>query len=295
MRSEARADVLHAVDDSRRKRKLTEFENPTMKLTDQEREYALKIKRALEEEDEVLARAISDMEIASYAIVDQGDLERSLERAECMQAFRMDYNISDTVEDGIQVLRTFQELCPGMLLSIDPCTDGDSDNGSHVVVLDLTKNNPLSFLKSPKNFRYAIGGIYYMIRCMQPDLKSVREGYRQILECDGIGWNNLSSKVDQRCIDELLHNLPHRRKSMKILRASPIMLVIGSLMKPFLPKEEYDAIIFGFQNQDATEFPERLDNYFLQPDPEAAFEGLMRKCQSYLTKRAETEKSFKLD
>lgn len=277
---------------STRKRKKPEVD-PTMELTPQERRWALQTKQAFRDDEEILAKVFSDMEITTFAIVDQGDIERSLERATCLQAFRMTHNIHDTAEEGLEIFERQQAICPGMMLSVEECPNEDG-RGSHVAVIDLARYFPLRFLETPRDFRCSIGSIYYQILCTQPDLKSAREGFRQVFEMDGVGWQNMSFKHEMKAVDELLASLPYRRKQVKCLRMPSIALVVLSMLRPFMPREEYDAFCFGTEELQM-EFPERIDHFYLQPTPEAAFEQFQKRACKLLTRRYENQKSFCLD
>ncbi|CAB9511520.1 expressed unknown protein [Seminavis robusta] len=274
-----------------RKRKLPDVD-PTMELTAQEKQWALDIKEAFADDDEICAKVFSDMQIAIFAIVDRDDVGRSLERAQCLQAFRMQYNINDAVQEGIDIFRRQQDICPGMLLSIEECPNDDG-RGSHALVMDLAKYFPLRFLDNPKDFRCSIGSIYYSILCTQPDLTSVRDGFRQVFECDDVGWENACFKAELKSVDELLTSLPYRRKQVKCLRMPSVLLVVLHLLRPFMPKEEYDAFSYGSEDLQI-EFPDRIDQFYMQPNADQAFEHLMKRCTSLLKRRVENEESFRL-
>jgi CRAL/TRIO domain len=275
-----------------RKRSKPEVD-PLMELTMEELQWARQLKDAFKQDREILACTFSDMQIAAFAIVDRGDVERSLARGQCLQAFRMQYNINDNVTEAIEIFRRHQEICPGLTLSLDECPNDDG-KGAYVWILDIAKYFPLRFLQHPKDFRYHIGWAYYMIKCMQPDLKSVRDGFRQVFECDGSGWQNFAIKVEVKLVDELLSSLPYRRGQVKCLRISPIALVFHALLRPFMPKEEHEAFSFGSEHFQ-TEFPDRIDQFYSQPSPEVAFETLMTRCQNFLKRRIQNEQSFRLD
>jgi len=266
--------------------------DPTMALTAEERTWALSLKEAFQNHEDILACAITDMEIATYAIIDQGNLERSCERAICMQAFKMQYNINDTTEEGLYIFRRLHEFCPGLLLSIESCPNEDGC-GSHALVMDLARYYPLRFLNDPRDFRYNIGAIYYMKLCTQPDFQSIRDGYRHLCECDGVTWENASFKVESRNIDQLLAHMPYRRRLVKCLRVPSVLLVLYSLMKPFLPKEEYDAFLFGTEDLQ-TEFPERIDQFYLQPNMDQAHKNMIQRCRALLTRRYYHQRAFRL-
>lgn len=277
-----------------RKRKADEEEDPSrMALTEAELQWALTIKQAIEEDEEILARAITDMEIASFAIVDQGDIERSVERAMCMQAFRMQHNINDNVEEAMRILRESEQDHPHCMLSIDECPNDDG-KGGHLMVADLAKFNPKTVLeKGPKGFRVLLGGFYYMILATQPDLASVRDGFRQIIECDGVGWSNISVRVESTKWHEFLSFAPFLRKEVKILRQPSVLACLHSFLRPIMKKPQSDKYLFGLSEIDI-EYPERIDNFYLQPSPEAAVDANMERIRKFLTRRYKNERSFRL-
>jgi len=190
-------DASSSSKNTSRKRKLLETssssaveDDPRMQLTPQERAWALSIKQAFQEDDEILARAICDMEIVQYALVDQGNVEKAHQKAMCMQAFRMAYNINETTKEALVVFRHVHAMNPGHLLSIDTCPNEDG-KGAHALVIDFAKHFPSRYLEHPKEFRYYLACWHYASKCMQPDFQSIRDGYRHIIECDGVSRYNI--------------------------------------------------------------------------------------------------------
>ena len=269
------------------KRKAPE-EDPRMQLTDEEHQWALAIKQALQEDDEVLACAICDMEIAAYAIVDHGNIERAVERATCLQAFRMTYNINDNVEEAMSILRRSEEHHPGCMLSIDKCPNDDG-KGGHLMVVDMAQFNPQSTLEAgPQGFRILLGGFYYMILSMQSDY-----GFRQVIECDGVGRHNISLKIESCKYRELLSFFPMLRKEIKVLRLPSVIAFLISFLRPSMEKSMADSYAYGHQALDI-EYPERIDHYYLQPTAQRALEASMERIHGMLTRRHENEQVFRL-
>ncbi|CAB9520671.1 expressed unknown protein [Seminavis robusta] len=287
-------DTANDTESRGRKRKASDEggPNPRMQLTDQEREWALAIKQAMAEEEEILESAISDMEIAAFAIVDRDDIERSLERAICMQAFRMMYNINDNVDEAIDILRKNNIHHPGCILSIDECPNDDG-NGAHVMVADMAKFNPQSVMDDPKGYRILLGGFYYQILATQPDIQSIRDGFRQVIECDGVSWSNISFQLESKKWHELLCFVPMLRKEIKVLRQPSVLACLHSFLRPVMKKSMSDKYTYGLAELDI-EYPERIDNFYLQPTPEAALEGMLDRIRRFLTVRYKNERSFRL-
>jgi hypothetical protein len=274
-----------------RKRKAPEAD-PNMVLSEEERQWALAIRSALDEDDEICSRAISDMEVATLAIIDKDIIERSIERAHCLQAFRMQYNINDTLEEALEIIRTNEIFHPGRVLSIDECPNNDG-MGSHVIVADLAKFNPEAVLEHRNGFRIHLGGIYYFLKCLQPDFQSVREGYRQILECEGIKLKNISFNIEQRNYDDLISFYPALRKQVKVLRPPSVVVVLSSFLQSLLPRTGTQQFLHGWKELEE-EFPERLDRFYLQPTPEEANDDKMRRVEALLERRFKNENTFRL-
>lgn len=90
----------------------------TMMITDEERNWALDLRDAVEAQGDLYM--ISDMELAQFAILTRGNTELAIQRIEGMQTFREHYKIDPIdVDLGVTCLRAMMDQQPGFLLHVD--------------------------------------------------------------------------------------------------------------------------------------------------------------------------------
>ena len=91
---------------------LREHQNPDrMQLTTQERQWALTVKEALQNDPEL--DDISDFLIAQISLlVEPGNMEEALERAQKLQYFRQEHGIVDSLQAGQRILDAYPVKWP---------------------------------------------------------------------------------------------------------------------------------------------------------------------------------------
>lgn len=150
-------------------------------LDDMELQRAYEIKAGIEEAENI--RNLSDFEYVHLAIAcpPQEDLDKILERVYLLQCFRDEYHLSDTVEDGMDLIREFLEQQKGFMLSLD----FSPSQGSYIMVSDFAKFNP-SAVQTPHDWKIRVAGLYYMFQCCCSRIRAIREGVVLISECEGM-------------------------------------------------------------------------------------------------------------
>ena len=120
-------------------------------VAEYEVEWALTIKAAVEADDEI--QNVSDFEYVHHALIAKEDCEGAVERIRGLQYFREEYKITDSVEEGVQLLQQFLKQQENFLLTVDI----DREKGHFVWVYDNAKIKP-SAVRSPEDWRTYIGG-----------------------------------------------------------------------------------------------------------------------------------------
>ncbi|CAB9523689.1 expressed unknown protein (Partial), partial [Seminavis robusta] len=147
-----------------------------MEISDQEREWALQIKRTVEASPEL--DNIPDMMYAHLAIFSQGDLDCAVNRVFNLQAYKKEYNIVDSIEEGKRVIEKYNiQDFQGIVLSFD----FDLEAGTSLLVLDPTKLDK-SVFKCHRKTKELFMALYYMSQAFFPNLGVVRKGHVQITE-----------------------------------------------------------------------------------------------------------------
>ena len=151
----------------------------TMSLKDEECRWAHELKAAVTEDDDL--KELSDFEYAQHAIASQGNLEKALLKVSGLQTFREEYNVKDTLEEGLQALEEFQKQQPWFVLDVEY----EPQFGHFVCVYDYGVCNPDVAMKMPEDWRTYIVGLYYVFQLLQANIGAIREGLVHIVECEG--------------------------------------------------------------------------------------------------------------
>ena len=199
-------------------------QDPLMFLTEGEREAARRMKRAVTEamakeastsDHGMNVETIPDFEFVQQMVVSQDDANKALKRIMGLHHFRQEYDIANSMEDGMASLNSLMEQQPGVLLHFEQrdIVDGVGTHG--VFVLDLAALDPASVLDNP---RPLLAGFYYLTLATFPHVASVREGLVNLVDSDGVdwGWENQVNhfKVHRKMATELMDNYPITAKKI---------------------------------------------------------------------------------
>jgi CRAL/TRIO domain len=253
-----------------------------MMITEEDREYALEIKSALQASPEV--DCPNDFWCAQHAII-ESNLSCAVDRALQLQHFREEYGIVDTYEFGSKCLKDLLELFPGIYMSFD---FSESD-GSYIIVSDLQKFD-ISALKNPRNDLVWIRATYFTYQIMCCDMESIRRGVHIIHECDGYDWKkNMSLNKWRQLYTELTANYPLKIGKLKNFHTGTFFNLLVSMFKRFMPLEFQSQFKVGLVAE------ARLDTLYNVPSLEAAQKRVLGSMQEALKKRYGYETSFSLN
>jgi hypothetical protein len=88
-----------------------------MAITDEERQWSLAIKAAIESDVEL--DNLTDYQYAQLGIIDQDHVEGAVDRARQMQLVREEYALKDTYKDGVYFVHAFMKQHPRVVLSVE--------------------------------------------------------------------------------------------------------------------------------------------------------------------------------
>ena len=258
-------------------------------LTEPELEWAWEIKEAIADDPEL--RAISDFDIAQLAIVTLGleDLYSVRERVLAMQSLREEYKLIDTPEHGLEIMRGF--ICdqqPGYILGFDL-----APNGRHyTVTFDFAASIPI-LVKTDEDWRIYLGGFYYMLSAACANLTNIREGLVHLVECDGMGYQNINMSVTQRWAEELAMHFPIETKEAIWLHTPMVANILCSFTKQWMNSRQgrWDRIKLGCK---LDFYDGRIDALFNIPSIQAAQEKVLFNVYNALVERYHNQKTFQL-
>lgn len=252
-----------------------------MRLTEEEWHRALDIKAAIADSPDL--DNISDFMCAQYAIVCGANIAEVLQRATVMQAFREEYNVLDTYEDGCYYLRKMYTLAPGKDLDFS----FSEKDGTYMFCHDTTKIDSTQFTTHSK-LKAFMAYNHYMSNSWNPDMDSIRKGVICMADCENWDWSKKQDfQVMKKFFSELMAVYPFNGQC-RCYNTGVICNMMISVLKRVLPEEIRSTIKTGYQ----TDQP--LYAYYFVPDRASANNRMFTKMAAALKKRYDTEKSFSL-
>lgn len=268
-------------------------------LTEAERTYArqLKAAHAADNDSDTL---LTDFQYAHHAVVDSHlPLPQALQKVIGLQRFRQQYNLQDTVEEGLQYLDSFMTQQAEFVLHLDVCEGGSFEA---VRALDIARLNPAAAMKLDArgvdyHWKQFVCGEYYMHTACSPYLASIRQGIFEIADLDQLGSHNFSMEFEYRRHGELIGYYPLKFKTIMAYNTGYLANVSWNLMKPFLTENAKKSIQLGCQvveAPDANDSRRRLAEFYLQPSPQLAQASILHRTQTMLQIRYRNEQDFRL-
>lgn len=268
--------------------------DPTMELSATERQWALEVKRAVLEDEELMA--LTDFEYAQHAIVAEGNLPEALFRIGRMQDFRQHYKVEQTVEQGLELLLGLMQQQPGFLLHVDVSQDHDSIN-----VIDIGMFDPNVALATDangkENWRTFICGVYYMKYCAQPAFANIRNGFFALADFGDLNNFNFKPEAQQRLFDEILRSYPYKWKHFLAYNTGYVANIKMGLAKALMSKKMRNVVQLGCHIEESEESrnpTQRLRDFYLLPNLEEAYKSLLVKAHALLERRTHNERTFRL-
>jgi len=254
-----------------------------MTLSDQERQQAKAIQAAAREDEALALEKIPPMWFAHVALIDGDDVEVALNRLRHFQLLREEYQLQDTLEEGMEIMRAFFTKQPNAILNVSY----NAIDRNYVYIYDQ-KGFDLHILKSPEDWRVAVGYCYYLFQAMSPDFFAIRQGCVFIGECEGYNRKMVHLTGLRKFWEEVFGIYPMRIREVKCFHSGVVANLLLSMIKPFFPKYLRKRINLGCQ------FPGRLDTYYSIPTREIAVQKTLADIESFLWRRYANERDFVL-
>lgn len=271
-------------------------QNDTMNLTEAETNRARQIKRAVEVGSEELVEAetpvtpLTDFEYVQFALFCETDEPMSaiLYRISMLQAFKREYHIEDTLEQGMGMLDRGTQLLPGFFLAVSHLPSSQN----YVSVEDWSKFYP-SVLQNEEAFRTFIGLLYYKSKAKEPHIESTRSGTTSVIECQGM---NSQEHCDMAMLERIVHSFwrwyPGKHKEAFFMNSPSLISVWCGIFKKFLPYGSCRTIKIGMQVPGLE--GERIDPFYKNPSEEQARQAMLQKARELLLLRYHNERTFVL-
>ncbi|CAB9516313.1 expressed unknown protein [Seminavis robusta] len=261
--------VIENIDDPRR-----------MKLTQEERVWALEIKEMIENSPE-LDTKYNDFMYAQMAIITKGDLEDAMNRAHGLQDFRREYKILDTLEQGHMCMKKFIEILPLHWLSFS----FSPSEGTYILVHDVSKIDT-NLLNTVSKVETWMAASYYLHTSFSADMACIRRGCISMAECEGMDWTKKQDfKLIQAMISQLLTVYPFIGE-FRGFHTGTVFNVLASILRRILPSDFKDTFRTGYR------FEGRLDSFYLIPDVPTANRRLISRLCETLKRRYDNEQNF---
>jgi CRAL/TRIO domain len=259
------------------------IDSSRLELSQAERDWARQVKQAIMNDPEL--DVLSDFLCAQIALVEweSRSLENALNRAKSYLAFKQEFDILDTFEQGKDALEYFIRRHPGYVLHFFL-------GERYTVVWDITKFD-ITCLDTPRETQKIMMGGHYMNHSFSPDLAAIRKGLLWIFECEGFMWKAprmMNSRVFRIWFQDLASNYPYKLHQVVFQNAGVLVNTLVSSARGYLPSAIHSKFQFGSRHET------RMDTVCLVPSLEAALDRLVRELTESLRRRFEAEKTFRL-
>lgn len=270
-----------------------------MDLTAEERAWAKRIKAAVEDTPEL--DNLSDYMYAQMAIVSRIDddandditnialkLPLILARFQTMQNHKQESGVVDDYGQGYQMLdRLICHLVPGSYLDYSY----HLRENAYVCTTSMTHFD-MTVLADPEKFKHWLAASYYMFHAFNPDFEATRNGLIILAECEGYHWKGrdmVHTKAFRQWWEELALVYPLYVQKVKYFHTGLFLNLLLSTARRFLPAHVRRRMDIGCRSEAG-----RLDEIFLQPNPDVANARLVGRLQEALQLYYRNEASFVL-
>eukprot|EP00977_Amphora_coffeiformis_P030012 scaffold44216_cov183-Amphora_coffeaeformis.AAC.1 len=201
--------------------------------TDDEVKWALAIQRAAQEDPDINAEMLTDLECLQHAFVAKSDVDKALTRMKRLQRFKEKYGIklNGSYEEGVRAFRTAKQRCEGFGLSLAALR-----NETHVCC-----SNYASFMarevRSDEYYAVVMRGEFYFLQAMFPTIAAMRAGAIFLSDGKGYGLLNYSFKLEERMAQLFSHAYPMRVEKMVMMNANWLMIVLQVALNAFMSKK----------------------------------------------------------
>lgn len=267
--------------------------DPRLRLTKEERENALLIKRAVEAVPEL--DNLPDLWYAQLSIFHMSDwfsipveenMEVILYAVHHLQIFRQEHRIVDNWNSGQRIMQQCIDFFPGKYLALSY----SEKLGDYTLVVDASKLRKSVYKANPVAFDIYLQSIYFLMQAANPDIEAMRRGLFCITECEGFDWREAFGVTQMRRIwDEICSVYPVLIQRIEHIHTGVLINTIISLVKRFVRPEIVDKFEMGSWSEVA-----RLDEMYLTPSLQAANKRLLDEVAESLHRRYTNEATFSL-
>ena len=197
--------------------------------SEQEIEWAWRIKQAAKLDPYIIADKISDLEFLQHGIVAKENYKLALRRLKRMQEFKRIYGIQldGSLEQAARDIEAFFLANPGLYLGL-----GEASNGVHFVCADYSKSFACK-LDTNESYAIRLRGLFYYLQAVQPNVAAMRNGYSTMVDMSRASWRNLSPAFVRRYAQLVSHAYPIRTVQTVLLNSHFIIMLGYHLVKIF--------------------------------------------------------------
>ena len=132
--------------------------------------------------------------------------------------------------------------------------------GGYVLVSDMQRFDKKK-LRTERDWKRHISGIYYMLQSMNADFHSCRQGISLLAECDGFSFSNMSYKQGMALCTDMFAVYPYNIQHLKYFHSTLFINMTISLCRPLLPRSIHSKFETGCIFAGG-----RLDAFYVLPD-----------------------------
>lgn len=255
-----------------------------MILLNDELEWALKIKRAVENDEELANQ--QDYVYALLALVEMDDVQAALRRLQALQYVKEAYGIVHSLQEAKRTLREYVDLLfPNWFIHYMY----NQTEGGVTIVVDCTGLKMSQVKRHPRGEEIVVKSFYYTNLLLSPDVEAVRHGVTTLVECSGFFHSEGLSLNLFRNIWELNSIFPQQVQTVNHYHTGVLFNVLMSMGKRCMPTDLRSKINVGCVSE------ERMDELFWTPNPEAGRARVYQRMEAALERRFKNEGKFSLE
>jgi CRAL/TRIO domain len=256
----------------------------TMNLAPQELARAQEIKRAVEANSEV--ENLTDFEFVQFALAfGEEPMDQIVGKIAMHHAFRRQYGVRETVNDGVKSITRFSVQHYGVFL----CIKYLKATRSYVTVMDWAAMIPP---QKEEQYQVYFSGLYYILHACFPDFESIRKGLTMVVECEGATSKNVSQRHIERVASDFHSHYPKKQKEVYFVNSPSVVNVACSLLFRLVGKNMRENIKLGYQIQGWE--GRRIDVLYKSPSPEGGRINMLGSSRDFIEKRYRNIARFRL-
>jgi hypothetical protein len=260
-----------------------------MRLTRQERSWALEIKEVVELIPEL--DNLSDFQYAEMALICKEDIGNALRRIEALQDFKQKYDVLHSLEDGSKAVRHLIQLFPKVFLFFG----FSHSDGAYAFAVDRTHYEPSTCILRARDENHWFAGAYYQLQALAPDLESTRKGSIHLQDGGRIHskrGNQKEAQLMTRLSNELYKVYPCNQGIHKQYQTGIILSTMTTVIQDIVPPMNGSRRMSSRKSE--SDDPVKPNQDYVVSSVETSNQRVLESMEAALMRRYANERTFVL-